>query len=220
MKGQVVADFIVEHGLVELSVNQIERTNWKLFFDGSSHKNGSGIGVLIISPKGLPTKFHCKMKEVCSNNEIEYEALITSLKALIDLGATRVEIRGDSELVIRQIKKEYKCIKENLIMYYAIVIRLLESFEHVEILHVPRSNNYIANELAQIASGYRVSKDKLEDMVEIKNKETHEVLDKLGQLSTSKFEGVGENVESKVESKDLYALEIFAIDNMTDADGR
>src|SRR3954468_4752178 len=220
MKGQVVADFIVEHGLVDFSANLVEQTNWKLFFDGSSHKNGSGIGVLIISPKGLPTKFHYKMKEVCSNNEVEYEALITGLKALIDLGATRVEIRGDSELVIRQIKKEYKCIKENLIMYYAIVIRLLESFEHVEILHVPRSNNYIANELAQIASGYRVSKDKLEDMVEIKNKETHEVLDKSGQLSTSKFEGVGDNVESKVESKYLYALEIFAIDNMTDADWR
>src|SRR3954468_7771755 len=110
--------------------------------------------------------------------------------------------------------------KENLIMYYAIVIRLLEQFEHVEILHVPRSNNYIANELTQIASGYRVSKDKLEDMVEIKNKETHEILDKLGQLSTSNFEGVGDNIESKVESKDLYALEIFAIDNMTDADWR
>ncbi|XP_058778195.1 uncharacterized protein LOC131652365, partial [Vicia villosa] len=95
---QVVADFIVDHGLVELSVNLVDQTNWKLFFYGSSHKNGSGIGVLIISPEGLPTKFHYRMKDVCSNNEVEYEALITGLKALIDLGAKRVEIRGDSEL--------------------------------------------------------------------------------------------------------------------------
>ncbi|XP_058764592.1 uncharacterized protein LOC131638050 [Vicia villosa] len=163
MKGQVVADFIVDHGLVELSANLVDQTNWKLFFDGSSHKNGSGIGVLIISPEGMPTKFHYKMKDVCSNNEVEYEALITGLKSLIDLGAKRVEIRGDSEL---------------------------------------------------IASGYRVSKNKLEDMVDIKEKETHEISDKLGQLSTSKFGGV----DDKVECKDLYALEIFAIDNMTDSD--
>src|SRR3954463_12614775 len=64
MKGQIVADFIVEHGLVELSENLIDQSNWKLFFDGSSHKNGSGIGVLIISPQGLPTKFHYRMNGV------------------------------------------------------------------------------------------------------------------------------------------------------------
>src|SRR4051812_39200660 len=107
MKGKIVADFIVEHGLVELSENVVDQLNWKLFFDGCSHKNGSGIGVLIISSQGLPTKFHYRINGACSNNEVEYEALITGLKALVDLGAMRVEIRGDSELVIRQIKKEY-----------------------------------------------------------------------------------------------------------------
>ncbi|XP_058774616.1 uncharacterized protein LOC131648900 [Vicia villosa] len=217
MKGQIVADFIVEHGLVELSENLVDQPNWKLFFDGSNHKNGSGIGVLIISPQGLPTKFHYRMNGVCSNNKVEYEALITGLKPLIDLGATRVEIRGDSELAIRQIKKEYKCIKENLIVCYAIVVRLLEKFEYVEILHVPRSDNYVANELAQIASGYRVSKRKLKDMVEIKEKETQEVLDKIGQLSTPKLGGVDDKI-SKNEDSDI--VEIFAIDNMADSDWR
>ena len=45
------------------------------------------------------------------------------LEALLELGATRVEIRGDSELVVKQITKEYKCIKDNLITYFVIVNR-------------------------------------------------------------------------------------------------
>ncbi|XP_058775090.1 uncharacterized protein LOC131649344 [Vicia villosa] len=157
------------------------------------------------------------MQGACSNNEVEYEALITGLKALVNLEAMRVEIRGDSKLVIRQIKKEYKCIKENLIVYYAMVVHLLEKFDYVEIMHVPRSDNYVANELAQIASGYKVPKDKLEKMIEVKEKETHDALDKIGKLSIPKLGGVEDKIN---ENGNLNIVEIFAIDNMADSDWR
>ncbi|XP_058761762.1 uncharacterized protein LOC131635179 [Vicia villosa] len=171
MKGQIVADFIRDRGLTDISVNMVTQTMWQLYFDGSSHRNGSGIGVLIISPQGIPSTFKYKISEACSNNEVEYEALITGLRALLDLGATEVQIKGDSELVIRQITKQYKCIKENLIIYHALVIQLLEKFHVVHITHVPRNENSAPNELAQIASGYRVSKDRLRELIEVKDKE-------------------------------------------------
>lgn len=43
MKGQVVANFIVDHAIVETPQNHVEPEPWKLYFDGYSHKNGTGI---------------------------------------------------------------------------------------------------------------------------------------------------------------------------------
>lgn len=122
-----------------------------------------GVGVLIISPNKIQAKVKYKIEGLCSNNEAEYEALIVGLKILLELGETRVEIMGDSELVINQITKEYKCVKENLIMYFVIANRLLRRFEMVSIKHIPKLKNQEANDLAQIASGYKILKEKLED---------------------------------------------------------
>ncbi|XP_058768518.1 uncharacterized protein LOC131642258 [Vicia villosa] len=165
LKSEVIALLKENKDLVENPQQYVELKPWKLYFDGSTYKEGSGVGMLIISPNGIPTKLKYKIEgPLCSNNEAEYEALITGLEALLELVATRVEIKGDSELVIKQLTKEYKCIKENLIMYFVIANRLFKKFEYVELKHVPRINNQEANDLAQLASGYRVSKGKLEEL--------------------------------------------------------
>lgn len=79
MQGQIVADFIVDHAMVESSLNMVDTTSWRLYFDGSSHKDGTGVGVLILSPQVGPTKFKYRISEKCSNNEAGYEALIVGL---------------------------------------------------------------------------------------------------------------------------------------------
>ena len=96
--------------------------------------------------------------------------MLVGLEALLELGETRVEIKGDSKLVIKQLTKEYKCIKENLIMYFVLVNRFLKKFEYVDIKHVPRIKNQEANDLAKIASGYKLSRERLEDLIEIRGK--------------------------------------------------
>lgn len=93
--------------------------------------------------------------------------MITGLKILLYLGARRVKVRGDSELVVKQVTKEYRCIKENLIMYFVIVNRLIKCFDFVDIQHIPQLENKEENELAQVASGYKVSKEKLENLIEV-----------------------------------------------------
>lgn len=62
VKGQVVADFIVDHSITENTLDYLELEPWKLYFDGSSHKDGTCIGVLIISPNKIPTKSKYKME--------------------------------------------------------------------------------------------------------------------------------------------------------------
>jgi len=55
--------------------------------------------------KNIPTKFKFRHDEFCSNNEAEYEALIVGLEILLELGEKHVEIKGDSELVVKQLTK-------------------------------------------------------------------------------------------------------------------
>ncbi|XP_050920040.1 uncharacterized protein LOC127137641 [Lathyrus oleraceus] len=209
MKGQIVSDFIVDHVVVESPQLQVELKPWRLFFDGSTHKDGSGVGIMIISPDGIPTKLKYRIKgPLCSNNEAEYEALIAGLKALMELGATRVEIKGDSELVIKQLTKEYKCIKENLIMYFIVANRLLNFFEYIDIKHVPRIKNQEANDLAQIASGYRISKEKLEELVEVRGKAM------AARLSPTDLESTRLGYANKEE------FEVLAIDTLMDTNWR
>lgn len=50
MKGQIMVDFIVDHAMIEPSLNMVDTNPWRLYFNGSSHKDGTGVGVLILSP--------------------------------------------------------------------------------------------------------------------------------------------------------------------------
>ncbi|XP_050890097.1 uncharacterized protein LOC127095453 [Lathyrus oleraceus] len=208
VKGQVVADFIVDHSIDANALKYVELGPWKLYFDGSSHKDGTGVRVVIISPNKIPTKFQYKVEGTCSNNEAEYEALIAGLEMLLELGTTRVEIMGDSELVIKQITKEYRCVKENLIMYFIIASLLLKRFEMVYIRHIPRLENQVANDLAQIAFGYKIAKEKLHKVIEVRGKVVATRLMPL-DLEKTKLGYTGEG-----------NFEILAIDNLTDEDWR
>ncbi|XP_050875241.1 uncharacterized protein LOC127078864 [Lathyrus oleraceus] len=147
-----------------MAQNYVDLAPWRLYFDGSRHKQGAGIGGVIISPNGIPTDFKYKIEGLCTNNEAEYESLITGLEILLELGARNVEIMGDSELVIKQVSKEYRCIKENLVMYFVVTVRLLKRFEQVNLQHIPRQENQRANDLAQEASGYKTSRNQDEEI--------------------------------------------------------
>ena len=69
---------------------------WKMYFDNSVAKAGAGAGVYIISPIKDTKAYSYKLIFECSNNVVEYEALLLGLHALKGLGVKRVQIFGDS----------------------------------------------------------------------------------------------------------------------------
>lgn len=128
---------------------------------------------------------------------------------MLDFVAKRVEIKGDSELVVKKLTKEYISIKENLIMYFVIANRLIKCFDFVDIQHVPRLVEIKKeNELAQIASIDKVSKKKLKDLIEVIRRV------KSTKLSHSDL------ITTKLRLVDPENFEIFPIENLTDIDWR
>jgi hypothetical protein len=74
---------------------------WTLYFDGSKSQEGSGAGSILINPKGKRHFMSCRLEFECTNNIIEYEALVQGLKKSIDLNVKELKVFRDSEIIFR-----------------------------------------------------------------------------------------------------------------------
>jgi hypothetical protein len=78
--------------------------HWTLFFDGSSRKQGARVGVLLLTPTGEQFKYMVHLDVKVTNNMAEYKALIFELGIMLSLGARQLLVKGDSQLIIKQVK--------------------------------------------------------------------------------------------------------------------
>jgi ribonuclease HI len=85
-----------------------------MFFDGSVWGDGSGIGILLVSPPGATYSFSIRLPTPCTNNLAEYEAVHKGMELLLEARAEAVEVFGDSKLVISQLTETYRCESELL----------------------------------------------------------------------------------------------------------
>ncbi|GAU51332.1 hypothetical protein TSUD_412790 [Trifolium subterraneum] len=131
---------------------------WGLFFDGAVNLYGSGIGAIIVTPKGAHIPFTTRLQFECTNNIAEYEACIMGIEEAIDLRIKNIDIYGDSALVINQIKGEWETRHAGLIPYRDYARRLLTFFNKVELHHIPRDENQMDDALATLSSMYRVNR--------------------------------------------------------------
>ncbi len=86
-----------------------------------------------------------------TNNQAEYRAVIAALEKAVSLGADRVALRADSELVVRQLNGRYRVKKAALKPLYQQAGQLLSKFQDFTITHVPREQNREADKLASDA---------------------------------------------------------------------
>jgi hypothetical protein len=82
-----------------------------------------------------------------------YEALLCGLRIAIETGIKRLNVRGDSQLVIDQVKKNASCHDDKMEAYCNAVRALEDKFYGIKLNHIPRRYNEEADELAKIASG-------------------------------------------------------------------
>ena len=71
-----------------------------MYFDGSLMKTGAGAGLLFISPLGVHMRYMVRLHFATSNNAAKYEALVNDLQLAIELGVRRLNVQGDSQLVV------------------------------------------------------------------------------------------------------------------------
>ena len=91
------------------------------------------------------------MKFSATNNEVEYEGILTGLRLGKALRATNLLIQNDSKLVIGQIKGDYEVKEERMQKYVRLTRHLTQEFDKVEFAQIPKSQNMTADEVSKLA---------------------------------------------------------------------
>ena len=123
-----------------------------IFSDGAAKGNPG--------PASIGASLVCDDKEVATvseaigvatNNIAEYKALEAAITKALELGYSKISINADSELMIKQLKGEYKVKNADLKVIYSSIKTLLTKFDSYDLNHVTRDKNKRADELANLA---------------------------------------------------------------------
>jgi ribonuclease HI len=123
---------------------------WLLMVDGAARGNPgtAGCGAVIYDETGAVVRELSRYLGQATNNVAEYQGLLMGLEALIQLGRKRIIVQSDSQLLVRQLNGEYRVKDEKLKRLFERAMTLLRQFDSVQIVHVPRELNKLADRLA------------------------------------------------------------------------
>ncbi|MEA1959363.1 MAG: ribonuclease HI family protein [Chloroflexota bacterium] len=119
--------------------------------DGASVPNPgpAGIGAVLRNEKGEVVAEICEYIGPSTNNKAEFLALIAGLEEALKLGAEHVDLRMDSELIVRQIEGKYRSKKMKPL--FDQTVNLLSEFKSYTVRHIPREQNKEADALSKRA---------------------------------------------------------------------
>ena len=93
-----------------------------------------------------------KLEFPCSNNTAEYEAYLTGLAMILEMGIKHLKVMGDSNLVVCQTKGSFSLKEPSLALYKMMAQKMEEKFSTFEIKHASRNENQYADALAALGS--------------------------------------------------------------------
>ncbi len=131
----------------------------RIHTDGASRGNPgeAGIGVVIEDESGKVIKEIRRYIGKATNNQAEYAALIDGLKAARGINADNVTVFADSELLVKQVKGEYKVKHPQLQPLFAEAKGLISGLKKFKINHIPREKNAHADALANEAIDKKIT---------------------------------------------------------------
>nr|GEW70946.1 reverse transcriptase domain-containing protein [Tanacetum cinerariifolium] len=132
VKGQILADFIVEHG--------------------SSCIDGFKASLIIMNPEAMEFTYALRFRFHATNNEAEYKALIAGLRIAEQIGVRNLQVNVDSKLVANQINGTYVAKEPSMIKYLENVKNLANTFKEFSIKQVPKGENKKVDALSKMAS--------------------------------------------------------------------
>ena len=129
IKGQVLADLVAE--FTEPLIEELESAEnmdeklvgtisqyclpaWEVYVDGVSNQKGSGIGLVLISPKKVIIEKSLRLDFSASNNEAEYEALLIGMAMVQRMSGKSEKVFSDSRLIVGQVKGEFEAKDERM----------------------------------------------------------------------------------------------------------
>ena len=123
-----------------------------VYFDGACRGNPgpAAIGWVVVTDGGIAAEGGERIGRA-TNNQAEYEALVRALKVASDFGYDEVHVRGDSELIVKQVTGAWNVNDPELRERRVRALELLENFDEWTLQHVPREINERADELANEA---------------------------------------------------------------------
>ena len=103
------------------TISQYRLPTWEVYIDGASNQNGSGIGLVLISPEKVIIEKSLRLDFLATNNEAEYEALLIGMAMVQRMGGKSVKLFSNSRLVVGQVKGEFEAKDERMQGYLSQV---------------------------------------------------------------------------------------------------
>ncbi|KAK8944743.1 hypothetical protein KSP39_PZI008034 [Platanthera zijinensis] len=149
IKAQAVADFLVDYVVEVKEAEESPVVAWEMLVDGASGRSSFGGGIILISPEGTRIKQALKIHFTLTNNQAEYEAIITGLRLARELGIQDIKVSTDSMLVAGHINGEFEVREPTLQSYLMKVKSIIRQFHGFSVQHVPREENTRADLIAK-----------------------------------------------------------------------
>ena len=167
IKGQVLSDLVAEfaecpkemdvgnHNMGERSVGLVSvqcPMPWELYVDGAANQQGSGVGLVLVSPEKITIEKSLRLSFSATNNEAEYEVLLMGMIMVQKMGGKAVKIFSDSKLVVGQVRGDLEARDPRMQEYLCQIRSIQVKFEVFDLSHIPRGGNTHADSLATLAT--------------------------------------------------------------------